>query len=166
MNKPPATGSLRQLYEGSAEDVQFGIGTLVLDDGVSVPCVVVHQPSWIRELLEILKKNFVHGVECRIERGSGQTASLFLATRDRVTVQAELTGELHALRAPAWDARLEQVAIDVIDSFEAERQRAGGFMLVLQSAAWELVVGVMLGGSCQGTTIRPRALPMPPEPQR
>jgi hypothetical protein len=153
---------LKSLYDATAEDLLFGIGTLMLEDGTHAPCIQVHYRSWTREMLGLVRDSFLDGIEFRVEQPCADRGDIVLATRQLMTIGAGMGGETHALRAPAWDARLESINLAMIRAFEFERHASGGFLLIVQAPEWEFLAGVMLhDGSCQAMTVQARFFPIP-----
>ena len=153
---------LDELYESTAEDLRFGIGTLELPNLQPAPIILVHYCDWSLEKLDVIRESFRDGVILLRGRRSDDARDLYLATRERICLQAEQDGHTSMLRAPAWDARLANVDVSVLRIFEAERQHFSGFLLLVQAEEWEFltVVDDSRDRTIVGAVL-PQFLPMP-----
>lgn len=153
-----------QLYAASEEDILFGIGHLATADRGFVPYIHLHFPAWDRARLEAVHAAFRGGISLVVKPAADGTQRLFLATRERVAVQIGQAGQTSALEAPAWDAALDDVAPSVVRHFEADRQRLGGFTLLLQTPDWEFLTAVHdMPDPLEPGPITDRCFPTPPE---
>lgn len=127
-----------------------------------VPFIQIHYHSWSREKLEIVSESFRAGLVLTIGRPVGGFCDLHISTREQIDIRVNQDGHTSVLRAPAWDANLGGIDEQLVRRFEAERQRHGGFLLLMQTgesmflaivedASDRIVVGV----------IRPRPLAEP-----
>jgi hypothetical protein len=149
------------MYEATTADLLFGMGGLMLDDGMRAPIIQVHYSSWTRDMLDLVRDTFAGGIEIRAEQQSAGRADVVLARRQLITIGARTAETTDALRAPAWDARLRSIDLAVIGAFEFERHASGGFLRIVRSHEWEFLASVMLHGSCQIMPIQARSFPMP-----
>ncbi len=149
---------LQKLYESTGEDLLFGIGTIQLPNLKPAPVIQIHYEDWSREQLEVVRNSFRDGLILASGKRSNTVRDLYIATRQRMALRAKADGHTAVLRAPAWDAHLAKVEERVFHIFEAERQRYGGFLLMVQTAEWEFltahddardrtIVGVVLPSS-------------------
>ena len=67
--------------------------------------------------------------------------------------------ETSILRAPAWNATLSGIAIDIAEQFEQDRRNFGGFTLILQTPLWEFAT--QIGDHTVIDVVRPRVFPLP-----
>ena len=153
---------LEDLYHATEEDLLYGIGLLALPDREPAPYIHIHYPDWTRRKLEVVRESFKVGlILTSMTRADGRR-DLHLGTRQTISVQAEQDGHTSMLRAPAWDARLSQIDASVVGQFETDRQRYGGFLLLVQTPEWEFVT--VVADTTGGDTHRPivpRSFPPP-----
>jgi len=153
---------LKQIYDATEEDLRFGVGLLDVPGRGQVPFIQIHQPGWSREMLEIVRESFQDGLMLTETTNASGTVDLYLATRQRIVIQAENRGRTGVLRAPAWDARLSNIDPVIALQFQTDRARHGGFLLLVQTVEWEFVVAVHREGTrCDIGPISPRTLPIP-----
>lgn len=156
------TIDLKQLYEATEEDLRFGVGLLDVPGRGQVPFIQIHQPGWSREMLEIVRESFRDGLTRTETTNASETVDLYLATRQRIVIQAENRGQTGVLRAPAWDARLSNIDPAIVRRLLADQARHGGFVLLVQTPEWEFLVAVHREGTrCDIGPIGPRTLPIP-----
>ncbi len=133
---------IKQLYESTADDLRYGIGVLDVPDRGPVPLIHIHYADWSREKLDLVRESFRGGlILVNGQRASG-SCDLYLATREKITVQAKQDGHTSILKAPAWDARLTEVDGQVVQRFEDARDRRRGFLLLVQAGEWEFLTAV------------------------
>jgi hypothetical protein len=153
---------LARLYESTAEDLLFGMGSLRLPNVGLVPLIHVHYPLWSRDELEPVRQSFYGGLILVSGRRSGQLLDIYIATKERIVLQAQKDGQTDVLRGPAWDARLASVTETVFAQFNAQRQRYGGFLLLVQTPAWEFLSAVdERNDRTHVGSILPQSLPIP-----
>jgi len=133
---------LEQLYESTGEDLVFGIGTIQLPNLSPAPIIQVSYENWSREKLEVVRDSFRDGLILTRGKRCTDARDLYIATRQRMALQAKADGHTSVLRAPGWDARLAKVEERVFHIFEAERERFGGFLLMVQTVEWEFLTVV------------------------
>ncbi len=92
---------LEQLYENTAEDLRFGIGTLKLPNLRPAPIIQIHYRDWSRGKLDVIRQSFRGGVILVSGRRASGACDLYLATRERIGLQAKHDGHTSMLRAPA-----------------------------------------------------------------
>jgi hypothetical protein len=153
---------LAKLYESTAEDLLFGMGSLRLPNVGLVPLIHVHYPLWSREELELIRQSFYGGLILVSGRRSGQLLDVYIATKERIVLQAQKDGQTDVLRGPAWDARLASVTETVFAMFNAQRQSYGGFLLLVQTPALEFLAAVdETNDHTHVGSILPQSLPIP-----
>ncbi|UCF34756.1 MAG: hypothetical protein JSV78_05515 [Phycisphaerales bacterium] len=154
---------LEHLYEATEEDLLYGIGTLPVADSVALPLIHVHYRHWSREKLIVVRASFESGLDLVIGEPSCGCREMRLSTREQVSVQVKEDGHTHVLRSLAWDACLEGVAEHVVRRFEQDCHQAHGYVLLMQTPAWEFLTAVER--ACGRTHVQPittRAYPCPP----
>jgi hypothetical protein len=153
---------LARLYEATAEDLLFGIGSLQLPEVGLVPLIHVHYPLWSREELELVRQSFYGGLILVSGRRSGQLLDVYIATKERIVLQAQKDGQTDVLRGPAWDARLASVTETVFALFNVQRKQYGGFLLLVQTPQWEFLAAVdERTDHTHVGSILPQSLPVP-----
>jgi hypothetical protein len=136
------SNTLEELYESTAEEFRYGIGTIGLPEFGVVPIIQLHYADWGREKLLVVREAFRQGlILVSGHRPTGQI-DLYVSTRETITLQDQAQLQADVLRAPAWDAHLAKVDAVVAGQFEAERQRFGGFLLLVGCPAGEFLTGV------------------------
>jgi hypothetical protein len=153
---------LRKLYESTAEDLIYGVGLFQLPNAGPVPLIHIHYRGWSREKLEVVCESFKSGLILVSGRRKNGNQDLYIATREQIALHQKEGADTSILRAPAWDAHLAQVEEQAYAVFEAQRRRSGGFLLLVQTPAWECLTVV---DDCDQTIvgdILPRSLPVPP----
>lgn len=154
---------LEQLYHATEEDLLYAVGLLAGADQNPAPLIQVHYGDWSREQLAVIRAAFTDGISLLQERQTGQDHSFHLATQQAVTIQVADGEETSILRAPAWDAHLVNVDGSAAAQFAVERQRLGGFLLLIQARESEFLAAV--DDSTEQVhlgPIRPLSLPPPP----
>jgi len=153
---------LEQLYEATAEDLLFAMGTMVVPGGRPSPYIHVFYQDWAREKLEVVREAFSGGLVLTTGKNPRGGYGIYIATRELISIQGEQNGHTSVLRAPAWDARLEQVEGVAVHVFETNRKWCGGFLLLLQTPEWEFVTAVDdSNGNTTPGPIGKRSQPMP-----
>ena len=156
---------LEQLYEATAEDLLFAIGTMVVPGDPPSPYIHVFYRDWTREKFEVVREAFHGGLVLTVGKKTPGRGDLHIATRDVISLEAKEGGHTSVLRAPAWDAQLAEVEDQALRLFEAGRTRYGGFLLLLQTPEWEFLAGLdEISGSTSVGSIQPRNLASPPIP--
>lgn len=152
---------IKQLYESTADDLRYGIGVLDLPDRGPVPLIHIHYADWSREMLEAVRGSFHGGLILVKGHRADRNCDLYLATREKITVQAKRDGHTSILEAPAWDARLTEVDGQVVRRFEAARERRRGFLLRVQAGESEFLTAVddAAGTAEVGECLRCRTVP-------
>ena len=133
---------IKQLYESTADDLRYGIGVLDVPDRGHVPLIHIRYADWSCEKLDVIRGSFHGGLILVSGQRASGSCDLYLATREKITVQAERDGHTSILKAPAWDARLTEVDGQVVRRFEAARGRRRGFLLLVQAGEWEFLTAV------------------------
>ena len=152
---------LDKLYEAISEDLLFGIGVM-LTETTSAPYIHIFYRDWTRQQLEVIRESFKGGLTLTLCSPKYGKCDLYLATREKIVLQADEDGHTSVLRGPAWDARLENVEASVVRQFEANRKCYGGFMLLIQTLEAEFPASVTdADGRTVVGTIRLRSLPTP-----
>ena len=153
---------LEDLYDATEEDLLYGVGLLALPDQVPAPFIHIHYRNWSREKLEAVRESFRAGLAVTIGKPVGGVCDLHISTCEQIGIQAEQDGHTSVLRAAAWDAHLEGIGEQVVRRFEADWQRLGGFVLLMQTPAWEFLAAV--DDTCDSTHVgrlMPRSFPIP-----
>ncbi len=153
---------LEDLYDATEEDLLYGVGLMALPDQEPAPFIHIHYRDWPRQKLEIVRESFRSGLVLTFTCQTEGTRDLHVSTRERVAVQAREGDHTSVLRAPAWDAHLEGIDGQVVRQFEADRRRLGGYLLLMQTPAWEFLTAV--DDTCDSThvgRVMPRSFPMP-----
>jgi hypothetical protein len=153
---------LEKLYEATGEDLLFAIGVMLVPGQQAAPYIHIYFAGWSREQLEVVRESFRDGLILASGRRPTGLRDLYLGTREKIALQASDGQDTSVLRAPAWDAHLSEVAEGAVDRFEANRQRSGGFLLLVQTLEWEFLTAV--DDASTATTIGPiekRSRPMP-----
>jgi hypothetical protein len=65
-----------------------------------------------------------------------------MSTRDWFGIHQAESENTPAFRPAAWDAHLPDVKDRAFQSFDANPQRYGGFLLLVQTPEWEFLTGV------------------------
>ena len=130
---------LEQLDDATEEDLVFAVGTLMMPGGPEWPYLHIHYAVWTREKLTLVRNAFCGGLILVMRPGPGDRSDMYLATRERVSIQVDYSGQTSVLRAPAWDARLEGVETAAMGWFLASRAAVGGYIVVLQTPDWEFL---------------------------
>jgi hypothetical protein len=151
---------LRQLYDASAQDLLYGIGLLGVEgSSVPLPMIQCFYRDWPEEMLRVVADTVRSGVELSIKPDF-----IYLATRERIEGREYDGQDTSILRAPAWDARLENPAPEAVRLFGAASDALAHFVLVLQTPEWECVVLVHLPtGATRVEPLRRPTLPTPPQ---
>ena len=153
---------LARLYEATAEDLLFGIGSFQLPHIGLVPLIHLHYPLWLREELELVRQSFYGGVTLTSSSRSGQLLDVYIATKERIVLQSRKDGRTDVLRGPAWDAHLASVTETVFALFTAQRKQYSGFLLLVQTPAWEFLSAVdEASDRIHVGPIVPQSLPIP-----
>ena len=139
--------ALEDLYDATEEDLLYGVGLLALPEHVPAPFIHIHYRDWSREQLGAVRESFQGGLVLTFSRRAGGTRDLHVSTRECVAVQATEGGHTSVLRAPAWDAYLEAIDEQVARRFEADRQRYGMFLLLVQTPEWEFFTATYEDGN-------------------
>ena len=152
---------IKQLYESTADDLRYGIGVLDVPDRGLVPLIHIHYADWSLEKLDRVRGSFHGGLILVSGQRASGSCDLYLATREKITVQAERGGHTSILKAPAWDARLTEVDGQVVQRFEAARDRRRGFLLLVLAGEWEFLTAVdaAAGTAEVGECLRCRTVP-------
>ena len=136
---------LKQLYESTEEDMRFGIGTIMMPGNQPCPIINIHYVDWSREKLEVVRESFKGGlIMTSAERKPGMH-DVYLGTRETIAIQQREGEHTSILRAPAWDAHLQNVEGRVFRLFDNHRKSRGDFLLMLQTKEWEFMTGVDRG---------------------
>jgi hypothetical protein len=151
MGSPPAWSHpvndiLKELYKSTGEDFLYGVGALQLPDGALAPCVHLHYANWSREQLDTVRDCFADGLLATAHTRPSGDMRMTIATRQQVTLQASQPSHTNVLRAPGWDARLEDLDVNAFRHFTAQRHRYGGFLLLVQTPDWEFLAAVKDAG--------------------
>ena len=133
---------IKQLYESTADDLRYGIGVLDVPDRGPVPLIHIHYADWSCEKLEAVRGSFRGGLILVSGQRASGSCDLYIATRQKITVQAQRGGHTSILKAPAWDAHLTEVDGQVVQRFEDARDRRRGFLLLVQAEEWEFLTAV------------------------
>jgi hypothetical protein len=123
----PLNHELGQLYESAGEDLPFGIDTIQLQDLKLAPIVQIHHKDWSRLELEVVRESFRDGLILTSGKRHTDERDLYIATRQRMAIQADHGGDTSVLRSPAWDAHLAKVEERVFRVFEAEIGGSAGY---------------------------------------
>jgi hypothetical protein len=155
--------TLHRLYEATAEDLLFGIGQLQVPDDRPVPYIHIHYANWSREKLDVVRESFPDGLILTAQQCPTGAYDVTIKTRHLVILKSERNGRTSLLRGPAWDARLEGVEPQAFRLFQSDRQRHGGFVVLVQTPEWEFmtVVDEIRGSTTVGATL-PRTFAAPP----
>jgi hypothetical protein len=154
---------LEQLYEATAEDLLFAIGTMVVPGDPPSPYIHVFYRDWTREKLEVVREAFHGSLVLTVGKKTPGRGDLYIATRDVISLEAKEGGHTSVLRAPAWDAQLAEVEDQALRLFEASRTRYGGFLLLLQTSEREFLTVVDDGsGRTIVGAVLARSMPVPP----
>ncbi len=150
------------LYRATEHDMLFGVGLVAVPDQAPAPLIQIHYPTWSRQMLEIIRESLQSGVTLAVKRAAENRSDIYLATRQRITLQTTHAGQSSALRAPAWDARLENVDQEALRQLEAGRRRFGGFLMVIQTPEWEFFAAIDESRQQIAVeAVRPRRMPIP-----
>ena len=152
---------LDRLYEATVEDMLFAIGILLTESGPA-PYIHIFYRDWTREQLEVVRQSFKSGLTLVMGERKHGTRDLYLASREKVALQAEDNGHTSVLRAPSWDARLADIDEAVVCAFETNRRRHGGFLLLVQTPEWEFLSSVSnVDGRTSVGAVLTQSLPVP-----
>ncbi len=139
--------ALEDLYDATEEDLLYGVGLLALPDQEPAPFIHIHYRDWSREQLEIVRESFQAGLVLTFSCRAEGARDLHVSTRECVAVQATKGDCTSVLRAPAWEAHLEGINEEVVRRFEADRQRYGMFLLLVQTPEWEFFTAAYEAGN-------------------
>ena len=81
--------------------------------------------------MEVVRESFVDGLTVDHKLVDSDTVDVYVATRQKITVQSTAKGHTHVMHAPAWDARLAAVDRQSFTVFNVRRRTGGGFLLVV-----------------------------------
>lgn len=153
---------LEDLYNTTEENFLYGVGLLALPDQESAPIIHIHYRNWSWEKLEIVRESFRAGLVLNFSRRAEKTFDLHVSTRELIGIQTKQDGHTSVLHAPAWNAHLEGIDERVVQQFQVDRRRLGGFSLLIQTPEWEFLSMVNDNGdSTQISRMMPRAFPIP-----
>lgn len=156
---------LRELYESTADDMVYGIGLVQFSGAEPAPCIHISYPSWNRAQLEIVRESFDGGLVLTSTEKEPGLHHLHIGTRQVVAIHQRDGEHTSILRAPAWDAHLANVEQRALRLFEMNRERYGGFLVLMQTPEWEFLVGVE--DACNHTAVGPvRRLRFPAPPDQ
>jgi hypothetical protein len=150
---------LKQLYDASVQDLLYGIGLLGAEgSSVPIPMIQCFYRDWSEAMLRVVADALRGGVELSFKPGF-----VYLATRERIEGRQYDGQGTSILRAPAWNARLENPDPEAVRLFDATSDVLAHFVLILQTPEWECVVLVHkpTGATRVGPLQRPK-LPTPP----
>lgn len=152
---------LNRLYDSTADDLRYGIGVLDVPDIGRVPFVQIRYRDWTREQLDAVRESFRRGLSLTRTDHAGCPSGVYIGTREQITVQGEHGGHTSVLRAPAWDAQLDEVDEQIFQQFDAARRRHRGFVLQMQTNEWGFITTVddAAGTAEVGDVFRCRAVP-------
>lgn len=150
---------LQSLYEASEQDFRYGIGLLNMDGEVpALPMIQCYYQCWTKEVLGAVASALADGLEISISADH-----VYLATKERIQAQEHQGPETSVLRAPVWNALLENPDPDAARRFDALSNALGHFTLILQTAEWECITTVLRpNGVTQLGDVRRTTLPTPP----
>jgi hypothetical protein len=154
---------LHRLYDASAEDMRYGIGTVDLGTCPPAPIIMIQYGNWSREKLEVIRDSFRSGITLSSSERKSGVHHIHLATREVLTFEHAEGEHTSVLRAPAWDAHLASVEGSAFRVFDECRRQRGGFLLVTQAGGWEFMTAVdgMRDRAIVGTML-PRAIAKAP----
>lgn len=152
--------SLKTMYEASEQELRYGIGLLGTEDMVMpVPMFLCFYRDWTQETMGAVATALKGGVEL-----SFSSDHVYLASRDRIEGREHHGTDTSILRAPAWDASLENPDPHAVRRFDAHSDALGYFLLILQTPDWECVTIVhKSSGATQVGAVQPPKLPAPPD---
>jgi len=122
---------LHSAYESTAEDLRYGIGLMADADRRSMPMIAVRYENWPPGKLEVVRESFVDGLTVEHKIVDSATVDVYVATRQKISVQSTGGGHTHVMHAPAWDARLAAVDRRSFTVFDDRRRHGRGFLLVV-----------------------------------
>jgi hypothetical protein len=150
---------LKAMYEASEQDLAYGIGLIGVEGAaLAVPMIQCFYRGWCQEMLRVVTETLRGGVELSLKPDQ-----VYLATRERIEGREYDGRDTSILRAPAWDACLEDPDPEAVQLFDANSDALAHFVLILQTPEWECVTivrkptGVTRVGPVQSPT-----LPAPP----
>ncbi len=154
---------LKAIYEASEQDLLYGIGLIGVEGAVlPVPMIQCFYRGWSREMLRVVAETLKSGVELRLKPDC-----VYLATRERIEGREYDGRNTSILRAPAWDARLEDPDPEAVQLFDANSEALGHFVLILQTPEWACVIIVHKPtGATQVGPVQPPTLPAPPNTRK
>ena len=152
---------LESQYRATEEDMQFAIGLIQLSGAPPAPILQIHYRDWTREKLEVIRQSFTDGLILVNGKRQDGEYDLFIGTREQVALQSEENGHMSVLRGPAWDAHLPGVDASGVYEFEANRQRYGGFLLLVQTPDCEFLTAVDNEDRAIGGAVLPREMELP-----
>ena len=153
------SSTLKAMYEASEQDLTYGIG-LIGAEGAALPAPMIQcfYQGWSEEMLRVVAEALRRGVEL-----NPKPDQVYLATRERIEGREYDGGDTSILRAPAWDARLEDPDPEAVQCFDANSDALAHFVLILQTTEWECVTIVHKPtGATQVGPVQPPTLPAPP----
>ena len=81
--------NLEQLYEATAEDLLFAMGTMVVPGGRPSPYIHVFYRNWTREKLEVVRDTFRGGLVLTVGKQPAGRGDLHIATREVISLESE-----------------------------------------------------------------------------
>ena len=150
---------LKAMYEASEQDLTYGIGLIGVEGAaLPLPMIQCFYRGWSEEMLRVVAETLRGGVELSLKADQ-----VYLATRERIEGREYDGRDTSILRAPAWDARLENPDPEAVQLFDANSDALAHFVLIFQTPEWECVTIVHKPtGETQVGAVQPPTLPAPP----